>query len=585
MKVVRSGGPSGPPQDRVAAGRELERQQFRLLMRNALRRLLNAAVLARDTDPAQFAIWITAIVATPPSMFAFSQMFKYAVAARTMPPEAIERLLLGDRAFFIVYGMVAAGLLAAMTWEALFPDRTDQEIVGVLPVRPRTLAAAKLSAAMIMALAFATAITLPAAALFGLSAMANPLLVPVMFLAHLVAGLSACMCVFTLLLLVRGVVGVIFGADHADRLALVLQLLAVIGIVEVFFYLPTVLPMVIERVQHGGNLDWLTLPASHLALYSWLAGAGIDDVSGGAIAAVLTLLVPLLAVISVYLLPGGLMARRALESQPGERAGWPTRALRMTTLPLRDARSRAVAQFALTSIARSRRHVLVVATYAGFGIAIAAIALVAARLRVGLIAPAPTASILAVPLVMIFFLSLGLRAAFRIPTELDANWAFRLLPPSPAQAAAGTRFALMVLVVVPVCLSFAGFAWFAGWRRDTIVTVAVLDAASGFMLIEALLIGWQVIPFACAHTPSIETMKSRWLFYLIPLNVFAFRAASAQTAALGHANGPFLYLIVVLGTWLVVRRIRLRSIRNTEIAFDTAYEQQLGVLNLSGALS
>ena len=84
-----------------------------------------------------------ALVATPPAFFAARQVLTY-TALGNAPIEVVEQVALGHRLFFVVYGMLAAALLAALTWEALFPDGRDQEIVGVLPVRPHTFAAARL---------------------------------------------------------------------------------------------------------------------------------------------------------------------------------------------------------------------------------------------------------------------------------------------------------------------------------------------------------------------------------------------------------------------------------------------------------
>ena len=44
----------------------------------------------------------------------------------------------------------------------------------------------------------------------------------------------------------------------------------------------------------------------------------------------------------------------------------------------------------------------------------------------------PASWVLALPLVFMFFSVLGLRASFRIPTEIEANWPFRLAQPSLA---------------------------------------------------------------------------------------------------------------------------------------------------------
>jgi len=141
-------------------------RQFRLLSNDAVRRLLNTALSSRDTDPVQFALWMVALVGTPPTFYAFNQTLAYA-SLRRAPAAVVERVAMGDRLFFVIYAMLASALLAALTWEALFPDRTDQEIVGVLPVRPWTVAPARLGAAATMAIVYAIAINAPAALLFA----------------------------------------------------------------------------------------------------------------------------------------------------------------------------------------------------------------------------------------------------------------------------------------------------------------------------------------------------------------------------------------------------------------------------------
>jgi len=85
-------------------------------------------------------------------------------------------------------------LLASMTWDALFPDRTDQEILGVLPVRPRTLAAARLRAAVTLGAIFAAAINLPTALLYSAVSAVHPLLgsFPRVLFAHVVSTTAAC---------------------------------------------------------------------------------------------------------------------------------------------------------------------------------------------------------------------------------------------------------------------------------------------------------------------------------------------------------------------------------------------------------
>jgi hypothetical protein len=562
-----------------------EWRQFRLLWTDALRKLLNAAVLGRDTDPAQYAIWTTAIVMAPPSLYAFGQLFKYGTM-RLRPPEAVEAIVLSDRMFFVFYSMVAAALLAALTWEALFPDRTDQEIVGVLPVRPRTLAGARLAAALAMAALFATAVNLPGAVLFAFVSPTHPLLgtLPTVFVAHLLATVGGAVTVFAALLLVRGVTALVAGADIADRLATALQLLAIVSLVEVFFYLPSVIPFLVRHMLDGGAAAAWYPPAWFTAFYSAIVGTTRDVLRAEAVMATAAFGMAVVLSVPIYLLPACVMARRALESQSRQRPG-PMSALAKPLLSLApDGPRRAVAGFTVTSLMRGRRHLLIVVSYAGVGVAIAAIALIAARIRIGLVSAAPVSALLAAPLVVMFFIVLGLRAAFRIPTDLDANWSFRVAPPTTGDAGAGTGIALIALAVVPLSAAAAITALVSGWGIAAAVRVGLFDLASGVCLVEGVLIGWSIVPFACDHEPMEESMKYRWLLYLIPLNLFAFRGAALQAAALSSVTGSMLYVGGALALASLAHGLRRSRAHKEPLAFDAPSSMRLDVLNISEAM-
>jgi len=150
-----------------------EWRQFRLLSRDSVRRLLDSVLVARDADPMLFALWFTALAMTPPMLIAAPKIIQYTFLKRA-PDALVLQLATAERSFFVLYGMLATALLAALTWDALFPDRQDQEIVGALPVRPRTLAGARLAAALTVGTAFAAAISLPAAFLYSAASSTHP---------------------------------------------------------------------------------------------------------------------------------------------------------------------------------------------------------------------------------------------------------------------------------------------------------------------------------------------------------------------------------------------------------------------------
>src|SRR5687767_15860414 len=107
---------------RTRSGQALRRDwhQFRLLSRDAVRQLIDTALFSRDADPMEYALWMLALVATPPAFFASRQLLLYTSLVHA-PAEVVEQIALSHRLFFVTYGLLAAALLAAVTWDSLFP--------------------------------------------------------------------------------------------------------------------------------------------------------------------------------------------------------------------------------------------------------------------------------------------------------------------------------------------------------------------------------------------------------------------------------------------------------------------------------
>ena len=91
----------------------------------------------------------------------------------------------------------------------------------------------------------------------------------------------------------------------------------------------------------------------------------------------------------------------------------------------RDRVARATSDFVLTTLARSRVQQAPIAIAASLGVAIISVALVTreggfAELRT------PRTVVLWIPIVLGYWIVVGLRASFVLPTELKAAWAFRV---------------------------------------------------------------------------------------------------------------------------------------------------------------
>jgi hypothetical protein len=565
-----------------------EWRQFKLLVRDSWRRLLQSLVFARDADPLPFLIWGVALAMTPPLVTSLNRVLRYGTATvAAADPAAIAAILTRDRLFFVIYGMLALALLAALIWDALFPDRTDQEIVGVLPVRPRTLAAARLTASVGMAAAFAGALSVPAGVFFSFAQMSLPGSAPYLRLlaGHVLATMGGAMFVFLALMTFRGVIAISAGERVAARVAVALLLLTVVSFVEVFMFLPGVLAALSRQMQAGLNgpsaipLIWFA------ALYTWVAEGEVRWLALAATALAATAL-SALTVVALSLAPAAWIGRRVLEASSRERAGGLMVVARaIARMSIRSAPVRGIFLFAVASLMRSRRHALVLATYLGLAIAISVVQLISATYtRRGLVLDVPSASLLTVPMLCLFFAVVALRSSFAIPIDVDANWPFRLAPPTARQAVGVTRRLLLVLGVIPiVALWLAASA--SVWPLLDALTSSLFILISGMALTEIAIANWTKVPFATAHEPASATMRSKWPLYVFAVHVWGFIIPEGQLVALRNPTGAMWYVGFAAAVTVVFRMKREYNLRRQTPTFDAVDTESIEVLNLSEASS
>ena len=227
--------------DRVRrAGLVEEREQFRVLFRTFLRRLFHSDLVPETVDLRQSAIVLAAVLTVPPALYAVALSLNYGswmsdmqLATRAVP----------QKLYFIGYSMAAVGLVTVLAWDALFPDRRDAMVLGGLPIRPRTVALAKLAALAAFIAGFAIVVNAPATVIF--SFVAGGYLPFEAFLrypaAHLAATVSAGLLVFLALVAVQASLVLVCPRRLHPRLSMLAQLLFVIVLIEWFAFAPGLL--------------------------------------------------------------------------------------------------------------------------------------------------------------------------------------------------------------------------------------------------------------------------------------------------------------------------------------------------------
>ena len=182
-----------------------------------------------------------------------------------------------------------------------------------------------------------------------------------------------------------------------------------------------------------------------------------------------------------------------------------------------------------------------------------------------------------------FFAVFGLRAAFTIPTELDANWVFRLAQPTVRQLVRASRWLILMLGVVPVAFVWMLFT-LTMWPTQTAIAATCLVLVTGMLLTEIALSNWTKVPFASAHEPATETLKSKAAVYVTALLMYQFIVSDLQFRALQSSSSTMTQIVVLVVLVLAIRIWRAHTLRTRTPTFDVIASDTT-TLNLSEALS
>jgi hypothetical protein len=511
-----------------------------LLGRTFFRRFFETDLMPPGLAQVQLVIGAMTFLAAPSFLMPFNFATRYAQMGKNV--EAIARAMVLHRLLFITFTMTALGLVALVVWEGVFPDRRDARILGSLPLRSRTLIAARLGALGALAGLFIVGTNAVPTLVYGpvLSGFGGALTPIHGMAAHFLATTAAGAFVFFGLIALQGLLLNVTGRRMAERLSVVLQVVFVVALLQMIFFFPRVLPLV------GRDLSALTahpimgyVPSVwFLALYDVLCGRP-SPASGGpaALAAALTITVTIAACV-LFLTTHGRLMKRALETRDTARhtnrfitaASW-----WLNTRLIRNSTKRAVLHFTLKTMTRSRTHRMLVALHAGIALALVLSGFIPLVMRSGLAGlTAPTVPLLSAPFVLIFLCLAGMRAAFAIPVEPKANWMVRLLePPDRSAALNGAAASMLLAVVMPVTVLAAIWSLFLfdPWQAFVHATFCVL---LGWLLAELLVLTLFKIPFTCTYYPGLSKMRTFWPLYLTAFTNFCYTTPLVEQQAFSN---------------------------------------------------
>ncbi len=203
-----------------------------------------------------------------------------------------------------------------------------------------------------------------------------------------------------------------------------------------------------------------------------------------------------------------------------------------------DPVERGTVGFIGKTMARSSKHRIFLAAYAGVGFALAAQVMPAVKNK---------DAWLSLPLVVGFFLLSGMRFIFTIPSELPANWQFRVCDTDRQRPALnGTRTSMRWFGVLPLFLVLSPF-YFVWWTPAVALANLIFSITISVLLIEVLTMELRKIPFTCSYPPGKANVTLLWIGYWVAFLLYAFSMANLESWMVKRPRRliPF-YLIVAL---------------------------------------
>jgi hypothetical protein len=219
---------------------------------------------------------------------------------------------------------------------------------------------------------------------------------------------------------------------------------------------------------------------------------------------------------------------------------------------LRNPTQRAVYYFIVRTLQTSARHRLKIAGYLASAVGLSLILVFNSGITLRSLS-SQNLNVLGVPLILSFFLLVGLRMAMEMPLAAEANWIFKMTEvESPRHYFVGMKKALVIRGLWPLfVLVFFAYSYSWGWKS------AALHTAYGFgselILLEVLFWKFSKIPFSCISMPGRTKVHLYWFFYGLGFLAYT-RGLAALERGLFRSTGGIVAYFVIVAILLVLLR-------------------------------
>jgi len=473
----------------------------------------------------------------------------------------IRDALAADELSLITLLICVTGLIALLEWQSLFPGKRDYLALASLPVRAGQIFAARFTAVAVFSATIVAGMNLLPSLLAALDSGGGWRLGNSYFAragAQALASGLACFFVFAAIVALQGVLLNLLPAGLFARVSVMVQ-----GALAGVFLLGALYSWSIR--------DWTAEDLARLPAYGawlppvWFAAfdrvlAGDSEIFYRALAQRAYEAAGIAVAVAVV---GYLVAcrryRKLLLEAPLRLATPRVWRWSLLTLLARSPRRRAIMDFLVKTVVRSRTHRVLWFVYLG---AAAAVLINSSLIDGGLVAHSGRWRrelqfvVHFWPLACSAVVLNGFRHVLSIPADLSANWIFRIAESQGRQEwMSAVECFIIAYAIAPIYLALFPVA-LAVLPWPEAVRLMILHLLVSLAMFEALFYSWQKLPFTCSHVPGEKPLTGVVAKYLVMICVLVpvvslFTGVAAQKWFLFPV---FLAILAALWSWLRYRR-------------------------------
>ena len=369
--------------------------------------------------------------------------------------------------------------------------------------------------------------------------------------AHLIASSAASMWVCLAVASTQGLTLAVLGPRLFRRASTVLQVVLVGLIVFCLASLPALNTSIVDTLAGGAKAQpWILSmpPVWFLGVYEWVLGTNDPTLLALARQAAVAIATVALATVVTYPLAYRRLMVSVVEtgSEPRNALGRVVQAV-LVGAAGRHPAAKATAAFFTATIARVERQRFVLAIALGL-----AVAWGLPGLRTSVSSSDPVASLLALPMAAMMFLTAGLRITASLPADVRAAWLFDVHHLSRKHSRQALERTMFVVGVLPAVAVSAPVYWYL-WGAAVAVTHALVMVALGIALIELLIWHCDGMPCGQQWTPARMDFGRRWPLYVAVFLLVVAVIPRVELVMFRHDVAAALVVLSLLGLALVVR--------------------------------